>query len=278
MWTTSASFVLVVMGSVFGKESVNEPPFEVIVERSTAKTPYELRKYGTRFAASVEYSDGTSSPFGTLAKYIGVFGTPQNEGSTSIAMTAPVVMEQDPTAIAMTAPVVMENQSGMKKMMFMLPAEYDNMSKIPKPTNPNVHIEELPSEIGAVHRYNGNFNDKINREKAKEMGIQLLADGVSGITEEYVLSNFQFWGYNPPFTIPYFKRNEVWLKLNIEQVNILTQKYPLSVEAMSVGGSSSLSNMKGSTLFTLGLCGMGIFIIGYIFRPKLGGYRKVNSM
>jgi hypothetical protein len=266
------------MGSVFGKESVKEPPFEVIVERSTAKTPYELRKYGTRFAASVEYSSSeTSPPFMTLAKYIGVFGTPQNEGSTSIAMTAPVVMEQEPTAIAMTAPVVMENQSGMKKMMFMLPAEYDNMSKIPKPTNPNVHIEELPSEVGAVHRYNGNFNDKINREKAKEMGIQLMADGVLGITEEYVLSNFQFWGYNPPFTIPYFKRNEVWLKLNSEQVNFLTQKYPLSVEGRSVGGGSSLSNMKGSTLFTLGLCGMGILIIGYIFRPKLG-YRKVNSM
>jgi len=264
------------MGSVFGKESVKEPPFEVIVERSTAKTSYELRKYGKRFAASVEYSAGTSSPFGTLAKYIGVFGTPQNEGSTSIAMTAPVVMEQEPTSIAMTAPVVMENQSGMKKMMFMLPAEYDNMSKIPKPTNPNVNIEELPSEVGAVHRYNGNFNDKINRKKAKEMGIQLMADGVSGITEEYVLSNFQFWGYNPPFTIPYFKRNEVWLKLNSEQVNFLTQKYPPnSVEGRSVSG---VSKMKGSTLFTLGLCGMGILIIGYIFRPKLGGYRKVNSM
>ena len=78
------------MGTVFGKESVKEPPFEVQLKRNDVKTSYELRKYGERFAASVEYSakGDTSSPFRTLARYIGVFGTPENEGSTSIAMVS----------------------------------------------------------------------------------------------------------------------------------------------------------------------------------------------
>ncbi|KAL3785409.1 hypothetical protein ACHAW5_010374 [Stephanodiscus triporus] len=264
------------MGSVFGKETVKEPPFEVILQRNTGKTPYELRKYGTRYAASVEYaSDDTSTPFGTLAKYIGVFGTPQNEGSTSIAMTAPVVMEQEPTAIAMTAPVVMESDGKMKKMMFMLPVEYDDLAKIPKPTNPAVHIEEIPSEVGAVHRYNGIFNTKINREKAKEMGAQLISDQVPGITEEFVLENFQFWGYNPPFTIPYFRRNEVWLKLNDEQVNYLKDKFPNTSEGRLRGGSSSAS-MNGRTMFTFGFCGLvvGAFAVGFIFRSK-SQYRRL---
>eukprot|EP01083_Nonionella_stella_P018304 51028_1 len=124
------------MGTVFGKESVKEPHFDVVLQRSNVnvKTSYELRKYGERYTASVEYNkaDDTGSPFRILARYIGVFGTPENEGSTSIAMTAPVVMEDEnknnnkPTAIAMTAPVVMENtnsgedNNNMKKMMFML--------------------------------------------------------------------------------------------------------------------------------------------------------------
>ena len=221
---------IIIMGIVFGKVSAKEPPFEVVLERRTVPTPYELRKYGTRYAASVEYvsagADDTSTPFGLLAKYIGVFGTPQNEGSGSIAMTAPVIMEQKPKPIAMTAPVVMENmyEGKMMKMMFMLPAEYDDISKIPKPTNPDVHIEELPPEVGAVHRYNGNYNSKINREKATEMAAQLISDGVVGITEEYVLENFQFWGYNPPYCIPRFRRNEVWLKLSDEQINCLKEK------------------------------------------------------
>ncbi|KAL3816160.1 hypothetical protein ACHAXA_001647 [Cyclostephanos tholiformis] len=263
------------MGSVFGKESVKEPPFEVLLERNTGKTGYELRKYGTRFGASVEYSaDDTSSPFGILAKYIGVFGTPQNSGSTSIAMTAPVVMENEgPTSIAMTAPVVMGSDGEMKKMMFMLPAEYDDMSKIPKPTNPIVHIEEIPPEIGAVYRYNGLYNNKINREKARMMGMQLMADDVPGITEDFVLNNFQFWGYNPPFTIPYFRRNEIWVKLNDEQANYLIEKFP---GGRLRGGSSSSNMMSGRAMYTLGLCGLvvGAYAVGFIFKSK-SQYRRL---
>mmetsp|Transcript_14947 Transcript_14947/g.31739 ORF Transcript_14947/g.31739 Transcript_14947/m.31739 type:complete len:280 (-) Transcript_14947:37-876(-) len=279
------------MGSVFGKESVKEPPFDVLLQRTDVKTTYELRQYGERFAASVTYTvnnnggddnnnDNVKSPFGILAKYIGVFGTPQNEGSTSIAMTAPVIMEQDakkPETIAMTAPVVMENTPGedgtTKKMMFMLPAEYDSMSKIPKPSNPLVHIEEIPSEVGVVHRYNGKYTDTTNRAVAKELGEQLMLDGVSGITEEYVLDNFQFWGYNPPFTLPYFRRNEVWLKLNDDQVSYLKEKYPSSNRL--VGGSSS-NSMTGRSMFTLGLCGLvvGAYAVGFIFRSR-SQYRRI---
>jgi len=283
------------MGSVFGKESVKEPPFDILLQRSNVKTTYELRQYGERFAASVTYTvnnnggDGTNndavkSPFGILAKYIGVFGTPQNEGSTSIAMTAPVIMEQEdakkPETIAMTAPVVMENtntpgedgNATTKKMMFMLPAEYDSMSKIPKPSNPLVHIEEIPSEVGVVHRYNGKYTDTTNRAVAKELGEQLVHDGVVGITEESVLDNFQFWGYNPPFTLPYYRRNEIWLKLNVDQVSYLKEKYPSSNRL--VGGSTS--SMNGRSMFTLGVCGLvvGAYAIGFIFRSR-SQYRRI---
>ena len=39
-------------------------------------------------------SEGRRSPFMTLAGYIGVRGTPQNDGAKTIAMTAPVAMKQ----------------------------------------------------------------------------------------------------------------------------------------------------------------------------------------
>ena len=39
-------------------------------------------------------SEDRRSPFMTLAGYIGVRGTPQNEGAKTIAMTAPVTMKQ----------------------------------------------------------------------------------------------------------------------------------------------------------------------------------------
>lgn len=150
---------------------------------------------------------------------------------TQIAMTAPVVMDKKAkgTSIAMTAPVVMENISdtvkGDKRMKFFLPAEYDDISKIPKPTNPAVKIAEVPPAVGAVHRYSGSYTDKINEQKALELAAQLREDGVTRLDEEYTRQHFEFWGYNPPFTLPMFRRNEVWLELTPEEVEMLQQKY-----------------------------------------------------
>lgn len=198
--------------------------------------------------AEVVYSDPNNmgSPFRALAQYIGVFGNPQNEGNesmamtapvamdtrgTQIAMTAPVVMDQKPngTPIAMTAPVVMENNNetneGEKRMKFFLPAEYDDLSKIPKPTNPSVKIAEVSPAVGAVHRYNGSFSDKMNEQKALDLAAQLREDGVTRLDDDYTRQNYEFWGYNPPFTIPMFRRNEVWLELTQEEADMLQQKY-----------------------------------------------------
>ncbi len=111
-------------------------------------------------------------------------------------MTAPVAMEPG-TPIAMTAPVVMENESkrgGTKKMKFFLPEQYDDLSKIPVPINPAVEIAEVPSAVGAVHRFSGSFDDNTNKAKALKLSGQLREDGLDGMTDENVAAHYQFWG------------------------------------------------------------------------------------
>ena len=113
------------MGSVFGKQTVAEPPFEVLLQRNkgSVETAYEIRRYGERFAAEASYTGEDDSPFRLLASYIGVFGDPQNEASESIDMTAPVMMQHDKKggeAIAMTAPVMKKgDEQGQKTMQFV---------------------------------------------------------------------------------------------------------------------------------------------------------------
>lgn len=234
------------MGMVLGKVDVAEPAFQVLLSRTTktaggtnaAAVPYEIRSYGTRFAIETEYTgeDETSSPFRALAKYIGVFGEPQNKGGVTMAMTAPVVMEDKSTKsggipIAMTAPVVMgeTKKDNHKMMQFILPAEYDSMAKIPQPTDSaNVAVKELSPAVGAVHRYSGRYNDEINRRKALTLAQQLKTDGVSSDLDALV-EGFQFWGYNPPFTVPALRRNEVWIPLSQTDVNKLKESFPDSV-------------------------------------------------
>jgi hypothetical protein len=162
-----------------------------------------------------------------LAKYIGVFGTPENEGSQAIAMTAPVVKEgKKGTAIAMTAPVTMQQEeNGKKTMQFILPKEFDEMSKIPKPTNPAVKIVEVPPAVGAVHRFAGS---DISMTKGKKMADSLVAqlekDGLD-LSGMNVMQEMNVWGYNPPWTIPFLRRNEVWLPLTEDQVSKLVNEF-----------------------------------------------------
>lgn len=247
------------MGSVFGKETVAEPHFDVLLERNTATT-YEVRKYGERFAATCTYEanasgDSMDSPFRILAQYIGVFGTPQNEGGQSISMTAPVATSG--TLIDMTAPVTTENTVGGQKVMkFMLPAEYDSLDKIPKPTNPAVTIEDIPPQTGAVHRFNGAFDDEHNREMALKLGRQLMQDGVQNITEAAVLESYQSFGYNPPWTLPFFRRNEVWIELSDDQVGYLTTHYTML--SATLKGSSSVVQYDHYKL----AMGVGVLMLG----------------
>jgi len=217
------------MGQVFGRTGVAEPAYEVL-HRHTENFAYEVRKYGKRYAAEASYAGKDDTPFMVLARYIGVFGSPENEGKETIAMTAPVVKESKKggggTAIAMTAPVVKKAEGGgadgeKKVMEFILPTEYDSISKIPKPTNPDVRIKEIPPAVGVVHQYSGSMEDEKARAMAKLLAHELQKNGLPSMTEEYVLDQYQFWGYNPPFTLPMFRRNEIWVGIDEQQANVL---------------------------------------------------------
>lgn len=216
------------MGIVFGKTGVAEPVFDCLLSRSSP-LPYEIRKYGVRYACETEYSTSSGNDgmgFRALAGYIGVGTKPQNDGETSISMTAPVVTaEKKGESIAMTAPVVTEGiGGGMKKMQFVLPAKYDSMDKIPKPTNPNVKITKVPAASGAVHTFSGSCNDEKGRVQVQKLIEQLKEDGME-IDEGKALENSLLWQYNPPFTIPTLRRNEVWVDLSESQVDFLVNKF-----------------------------------------------------
>lgn len=224
------------MGMVFGRESVAEPVYKVlaITKRSGSTTiafPYELRQYGLRMAAETAYqfygNDSNGEPFRLLANYIGVFGKPHNEGSNAVAMTAPVAMKElSAVPIAMTAPVAMKGskdttEGQQRTMTFFLPAEYTTLESVPKPTNPAVTIRAVPAATGAVHRFSGTMDPQKARTVALKLGQQLRDDGVTDCTDEFVLQRYESWAYNPPFTLPPFRRNEVWIELTTDQVKCL---------------------------------------------------------
>jgi hypothetical protein len=219
------------MGVVFGKQSVAEPAYDVLMHHSQHFS-YEIRRYGQRYAAETrstgDSNNSNDSSFRLLAQYIGVFGTPENSAQEAMAMTAPVVMEDRPTQIAMTAPVIQNDASSdVRIMQFILPKEYDSLKKIPKPTNNKVTIKSIPPAVGAVHQYAGSYSQDNARKKAQELCQQLRKDGLD-ITEDFIMENYQMWAFNPPFTLPMFRRNEVWIELTEAQVDRLVNGFQAS--------------------------------------------------
>lgn len=215
---------MIAMGMVFGKTGVAEPTYEVLLSRLSGPTvPYELRQYGQRFAIETDSGglDDTRGSFMRLAGYIGVGGPPQNDGGQKIAMTAPVVTstsQSEGKPIAMTAPVVMNANENV--MQFILPTEMDELSKIPKPTSDQVRVTQVAPAVGAVHQFSGWVKNEQAQEKTTALIDQLREDGAS-ISHEEGHKKSLVWQFHPPFTIPFLRRNEIWVELNEEQVEAL---------------------------------------------------------
>lgn len=200
---TLASGLAVAGCAVFGDRSgTAEPAFTVL----SRQDPVEIRQYGPRIAAETvvdaDEEKARNEGFRRLAAYI--FGA--NKGAAEIAMTAPVAQSpvgEPGTRIAMTAPVA-QAQAGQGgwTVRFFMPAEW-TMASLPPPNDPAVRLVEVPGETVAVLRFTGSrAPDAVARQSAAL--LQALATGPWQPTGTPVA-----WFYDPPWTLPWLRRNEV---------------------------------------------------------------------
>jgi hypothetical protein len=157
----------------------------------------------------------SSQGFRLIANYI--FGNNIAVGSdqaAKIAMTTPVTVEPQSLKIAMTAPVTIEPQSGDTRVSgakqwrihFVMPSQY-TLANIPKPNNSAVTLHELPRKYMAVYRYSG-FNTQARvQEKTEETLAWAKQQSLT------VVGTPQLSRYDPPWTLPMFRRNEIMVEV-----------------------------------------------------------------
>lgn len=187
--------------SVFGIRSEENPKYQVVLKDND----FEIREYMPYLAATVRMDgsfESTQSPaFRILAAYI--FG--ENEGRQKISMTAPVV--QEPEKISMTAPVVQAPSGTGWEMSFMMPSKY-KIEDLPRPKDSRIQIVEKPARWMAVIKFTGFWSDTKNGEMAKKLQEWLSKGG-----QYDTLSAPMFAGYDPPWTIPFLRRNEMMIEV-----------------------------------------------------------------
>jgi effector-binding domain-containing protein len=189
-----------------------QPKYRVV---ETLDGDIEVREYADRIAAetTVEANDlsvARSQGFEIIAGYI--FGN--NWEKQSIAMTAPVAINSSGKSISMTSPVEVNSQNGAMTMRFFMPASY-SMESLPQPTDSRVKLVDVPKESVAVLRYSGSTKGSIIIEKTSALLNRLKSSGwkVTGPPSAYF--------YNPPWTIPFLRRNEVMVVV-VRQRNVIT--------------------------------------------------------
>ena len=192
--------------SVFGKSGVESAPYTLLKYDQVQNI--EVRNYESMVLVSSDMSaDGMNSAFRNLFKYI----TGENEGSTDIAMTAPVLMNESEavskgTEIAMTAPVFMKERSEQQVMSFVMPADF-TIQNTPKPTNPDVWVTEVKDYKVVVIKFSGLLSDSNVEEQAKILNSWIVKNGYTAISEPINAA------YNGPFTIPWLRHNEVLIEV-----------------------------------------------------------------
>ena len=170
---------------------------------------FEIREYSPRIIAQVSvsgnFNDSSSAGFKSLADYI--FGNNViNDKSQKIAMTAPVVVEPTSEKITMTAPVLAEGKNSEWLISFVMPKEY-SMESLPKPNNSAVVLIELPREKYAVVVFSGLVRESSYNEKATLLNEFVKIQGLSSVGSLLIAR------YNPPWTLPFFRRNELMVKV-----------------------------------------------------------------
>jgi hypothetical protein len=177
--------------SVVGIRSGTEEPKYTVVQRMGA---VEIRQYSPRLAASVtEPGDAVAARYAGFRRLAGyIFG--QN-----IAMTAPVAQSG---TIAMTAPVAQEPAAGGWVVTFYMPAKY-TMATLPKPVDPGVVIHVVPGITYAVLRFSG--IPGVAPVAVAQGRLLAALPGTGYVAAGPVVD----WFYDPPWTIPWARRNEV---------------------------------------------------------------------
>ncbi|MBP2497375.1 hypothetical protein ABID82_000891 [Methylobacterium sp. PvP062] len=181
---------------IFGVRALYEQPAYTVVARLDRGV--EIRSYAPRLAVETDArGQGDGDAFGRLFRYI----TGANRAGDRIAMTAPV--ESGGRRLAATVPV---EQDGTGTMRFFLPRAVA-AAGAPAPTGPGVRLVELPAERIAALRFSGRLTPEARAAQAAILAAVLAAAGRAPAGAPFVM------GYDPPFAIPFLRRNEVAVRL-----------------------------------------------------------------
>ncbi|MXZ22014.1 MAG: heme-binding protein [Caldilineaceae bacterium SB0665_bin_25] len=199
--------------SVFGGKAAEEPAYRIVL----ADGAIQVREYGPYAVAETvvrePFDTASRAGFGRLFDYI----SGANQKAAMIDMTAPVAVASE--EIAMTAPVLASPQPANGApgrlgdgagagwtITFVLP-EGMTVETAPRPADARVTLRDVPARRVAAIRFSGRFRNAAAESQRRELAAWLEG---RDLAHE---GDWRMAGYNPPWTLPPLRRNEVLVTL-----------------------------------------------------------------
>ncbi len=198
---------IIVLAALAGNimSNVEQPDYKLVKSEGNI----EIRDYAPMILAQVEVSgerkQAIREGFKILADYI--FGN--NTSNNRMEMTAPVTNELS-EKMAMTAPVLQEQVMDRWKVRFVMPKKY-SLETLPKPNSKEVNLIPLPARRFAVIRFSGLADDETMKQHTEELKAYILAETLKPIGGPSLAF------YNPPWTLPFLRRNEVMIEIGVDR-------------------------------------------------------------
>lgn len=202
-WVAAALIFAAIAAAAAGPlmSRVEQPDYTIIETQGSI----EIRDYAPMIAAETSVEGERTAAIGEGFRRIAGYIFGDNAPREQIAMTAPV-QQQKGSKIAMTAPVQQQGANGTWSVRFIMPKQW-TMETLPAPTDTRVKLVPMPARRFAVIRFSGSADQAELDAKTSE----LLAFVRGRNLEPQGEPLYAF--YNPPWTLPFFKRNEVMLEI-----------------------------------------------------------------
>ena len=181
--------------------NVEVPAYKILKKEQNI----EIRQYPPLIIAEVKTAGSRqasiSDGFRILADFI--FGN--NEGEKQLSMNGPIT-QQEGIKIAMTAPVQQEKTDTEWAISFIMPSKF-SIDTIPNPINDRIKIIQIPSKRYAVVTFSGRSTEENLTTHTNELEKYINGSNYSKA------GNAKYAFYNPPWTLPFLRRNEIQFEL-----------------------------------------------------------------
>ncbi|MGB1843666.1 MAG: SOUL family heme-binding protein [Thalassobaculaceae bacterium] len=202
------AILLIVVVLVFGAamigpimSNVEVPAYKIVKKEQNI----EIRQYPPLIIAEVKTAGSRQDAIGDGFRILADFIFGNNEGEKQLSMNGPITQQQG-IKIAMTAPVQQEKTDTEWAISFIMPSKF-SIDTIPNPINDRIKIIQIPSKRYAVITFSGRSTEANLTKHTNELEIYMNGSSYSKV------GNAKYAFYNPPWTLPFLRRNEVQFEI-----------------------------------------------------------------